>query len=314
MKVLIDCDPGVDDSIALMLALASSELEVLAVTVVAGNVPVETAFENARRIVAVAGRADLPVYRGCAAPLLGPMIRGRYSGVTGLGGTQLPESPAPMCTEHAVDVLTAHLTRAAAANAPLTVCTLGPMTNLAVALARDATLAKGIARVVAMAGGFATGDNRTAAAEFNVLADAHAAEIVLRCGAPVVLAPLDLTYQALATPALVQDLRARGGRLMGLAADLISFYDRNDPLRYGAPGGPLHDPTVIAYLLRPELFGGRAAHVTVELQGAASFGQTVGHFFGTNGQPTNATVLNRLDAPGFFALLWERLAASLCAS
>ena len=309
MRVLIDCDPGVDDAIALLLALASPELEVLAVTTVAGNVPGARTFDNARRVVALAGRGEVPVFAGCTGPLLGPVLRGKYSGEGGLGGSLLPESTAPAQVAHAVDVLTAHLAAAAADGAPITVCTLGPLTNLAVALARDATLARGIARLVCMAGAFAAGGNRTPSAEFNVLADPHAAEIVLRCGAPVVLAPLDLTFQALATPARVAALRAMGGRVTGLAAELITFYDRNDPARYGEPGGPLHDPCVIAYLLRPDLFAGRPAQVAVELQGAHSYGQTVGDFFGTTGRPPNATVLNRLDAPGFFDLLWGRLAA-----
>jgi purine nucleosidase len=309
MKILIDCDPGVDDAIALLLALASPELDVVAVTTVAGNVPWERTFDNGRRVVALAGRPEVPVYRGCTGPLLGPVLRGKYSGAGGLGGSLLPESGAPEEAAHAVDVITATLAAAAAKDDPVTVCTLGPLTNLAVALARDPTIARGMARIVCMAGAFAAGGNRTPSAEFNVLADPHAAEIVLRAGVPVVLAPLDVTFQALATPARVADLRARGGRVTQLAADLITFYDRNDPARYGEPGGPLHDPCVIAYLLRPELFGGRAANVSVELAGGLTYGQTVGDFFGTTDRPVNATVLRTLDAPGFFALLWDRLAA-----
>jgi purine nucleosidase len=308
MKIIIDCDPGVDDAIALLLALASPEIEVLAVTTVAGNVPAERTFDNGRRVVALAGRPEVPVHRGCEGPLLGPLVRGKYSGAGGLGGSLLPESTAPVEPAHSVDVLIAHLVAAAERGEQVTVCTLGPFTNLAVALAREPSIARGIDRIVAMAGAFAAGGNRTPSAEFNVLADAHAAEMVLRSGVPVVLMPLDLTFQALATPARVADLRARGGRITSLAADLITFYDRNDPARYGEPGGPLHDPTVIAYLLRPELFGGRPAHVAVELAGQHSFGQTVGDFFNTTGKPHNATVLNRLDAPGFFELLWDRLA------
>lgn len=309
LPVLIDCDPGVDDAIALFLAIASPELEVRAVTTVAGNVPHERTAENARRILAFAGRPDIPVHRGCAGPLLGPVLRGKYSGDGGLGGTLLPEAPQPLAPRHAVDVITEQLGQAAAAGEKITLCTLGPLTNLAVALARDPSLVRGLARVVAMAGAFATGGNRTPTAEYNVLADPHAAEIVLRSGAPLVLAPLDLTFQALATPARVAALRARGGRITGVAADLITFYDRNDPARYGEPGGPLHDPTVIAYLLRPALFGTRPAHVSVELQGGLSYGQTVGDFHGLTGRAPNATVLWRLDAPAFFDLLWERLGA-----
>jgi purine nucleosidase len=308
-KILIDCDPGVDDAIALLLALASPELDVVAVTTVAGNVAWERSFDNGRRVVALAGRKEVPVHRGCTGPLLGPVLRGKYSGAGGLGGSLLPESDAKVEAAHAVDVITATLSRAAAANDPITVCTMGPLTNLAVALARDPAIARGMARIVAMAGAFAAGGNRTPSAEFNVLADPHAAEIVLRAGVPVVLAPLDVTFQALATPARVADLRARGGRVTQLAADLITFYDRNDPARYGEAGGPLHDPCVIAYLLRPSLFGGREANVSVELAGGLTYGQTVGDFFRTTDRPVNATVLRRLDAPGFFALLWDRLAA-----
>jgi purine nucleosidase len=304
MRILIDCDPGVDDAIALLLALASPELDVVAVTTVAGNVPWERTFDNGRRVVALAGRKDVPVYRGCTGPLLGPVLRGKYSGAGGLGGSLLPVQSA-----HAVDVITATLSEAAAKDEPITVCTMGPLTNLAVALARDPSIARGMARIVSMAGAFAAGGNRTPSAEFNVLADPHAAEIVLRCGVPVVLAPLDVTFQALATPARVADLRARGGRVTQLAADLVTFYDRNDPARYGEPGGPLHDPCVIAYLLNPGLFGGRPANVSIELAGGLTYGQTVGDFFRTTDRPVNATVLRTLDAPGFFALLWDRLAA-----
>ena len=308
IPVIVDCDPGVDDAIALLLALASPELEVRAVTTVSGNVPAERTAENALRVLALAGRPDIPVHAGCIGPILGPMLRGKYSGAGGLGGTLLPASPVPVAPGHAVDVLTAHLLAAARAGAPITLLTLGPMTNVAVALARDPSIAAGIARVIAMAGAFAAGGNRTPTAEFNVLADPHASEVVLRCGAPVVLAPLDVTFQALATPARVADLRARPGRIAGTAADLITYYDRNDPARYGEPGGPLHDPCVVAYLLRPDLFGARKANVTVELTPGHCYGQTIDDFFGATDRPRNATVLHRLDAPGFFDLLWERLA------
>lgn len=309
LPIIIDCDPGVDDAIAILLALASPELEVRAITTVAGNVPGDVTFENARRIVALAGRPEVPVHAGCTGPILGPVWRGKYSGNTGLGGMELPESPAPVSTAHAVDVLTAELTAAAEAGTPLTVCTLGPYTNLAVALARDPSIARGISRIVSMGGAFAAGGNRTPTAEFNMLADPHAAEVVFRSGIPVVLAPIDVTFQALATPARVRALRGMAGRLVQPAADLITFYDRNDPERYGEPGGPLHDPCVIAYLLKPELFTLRKANVQVEFTPGLCYGQTVGDFFGSTDRPPNAEVMWRLDAPGFFDLLWSSLAS-----
>jgi len=307
-RILIDCDPGVDDAIALLLALGSPELEVIAITTVAGNVGGELTAENARRVLTLAGRADIPVHAGCTRPLLGPVWRGKYSGAGGLGGALLPPPAGPLAPGHAVDVITAALEAAIAADAPIDLCVTGPMTNIAVALARDPSLVRGIRRLVAMGGAFAQGGNRTPTAEFNILADPHAAQIVLRSGAPVVLAPIDVTFQALATPARVAALRATRGRLTGIAADLIAFYDRNDPARYGQAGGPLHDPCVIAWLLRPELFGTRVANVEVELSPGLSYGQTVADFWKVTDRPPNATVLWTLDAEGFFDLLWERIA------
>ena len=307
--VLIDCDPGVDDTIALLLALASPELDVRAVTTVAGNVPGEATASNARRVLALAGRDDIPVHAGCTQPLLGPVWRGKYSGSGGLGGTNLPESTVPLAPGHAVDAITAMLERAVADAEPIELCVTGPMTNVALVLARDPALVRGIRRITAMAGAFAQGGNRTPTAEFNVLADPHAAQIVLQSGAPIVLAPIDLTFQALATPARVADLRARGGRVTAMAADLITFYDRNDPARYGEPGGPLHDPCTIAWLLQPELFGTRQANVEVNLLPGLSYGQTVADFWGATDRPVNATVLWTLDAPSFFDLLWGRLSS-----
>jgi purine nucleosidase len=309
LPIIIDCDPGVDDAIALLLALASPELDVRAITVVAGNVPIERTLDNARRVVALSGRTNVPIYAGCVGPILGPVWRGKYSGAGGLGGTLLPESTLPLTETHAVDVLTAELSAAIRAGTQITLCTLGPYTNVAVALARDPSLAKGIKEVVSMGGAFGAGGNRTPTAEFNILADPHAAEVVMRSGVPVVLAPIDVTFQALATPARVAALRAMPGRLTQIAAELITFYDRNDPERYGEPGGPLHDPCVIAYLLKPELFTTRSANVQVELTPGLCYGQTVGDFFGTTDRPRHAKVLTKLDAPGFFELLWGRLAS-----
>ncbi|MFC0407217.1 nucleoside hydrolase [Roseomonas elaeocarpi] len=306
--VLIDCDPGVDDAIALLLALASPELDVRLITTVAGNVPGDTTADNARRVLTLAGREDVPVHAGCTQPLLGPVWRGKYSGASGLGGTLLPEGRAPLAGGHAVDALTAALERAIAEDAPVELCVTGPMTNVALVLARDPSLVRGIRRIVAMGGAFAQGGNRTPTAEFNILADPHAAQIVLHSGAPIVLAPIDVTFQALATPERVHDLRGRAGRVTAVAAELIAFYDRNDPARYGAVGGPLHDPCVIAFLLRPELFEAREANVEIELNPGLSYGQTVGDFWRTTDRPVNATVLWKLDAAGFFDLLWERLA------
>ncbi|MCC7428097.1 MAG: nucleoside hydrolase [Alphaproteobacteria bacterium] len=309
IPVVIDCDPGVDDAIALLLAFASPELDLRAVLTVAGNVDLPLVTENACKVRELAGRAEVPVFAGCPGPLIGPRMKGKYSGAGGLGGTLLPAPARGAEAAHAVDRLIALAREAAGEGRGLTLCTLGPLTNVALALRHSPDIASGIARIVMMGGAFGVGGNRSPTSEFNVLADPHAAEIVFGAGVPIVMAPLDLTFQALATPRRVAALRAMGGRITATAAELITFYDRNDPARYGEPGGPLHDPTVIGWVLRPDLFNSRPAHVGVELAGTRSYGQTVGDFFALTGRPPNAEVLARLDAEGFFALLWQRLAA-----
>lgn len=305
--ILIDCDPGVDDAIALLLAMGSPELDIRAITTVAGNVPLANTTENAQRILALAGREDIPVHAGCAGPLLGPVFRGKYSGSGGLGGSLLPAPTVPVAEGHAVDAITRELLAAAAADAPIELVITGPMTNVATALARDPSITRGIKRITCMAGAFSQGGNRTPTAEFNVLADPHAAKIVSQCGVHVVYASIDVTFQALATPARVAALRAMTGRVVPLAAELITFYDRNDPDRYGEPGGPLHDPVTIGWLLWPELFTARECNVEIETAPGLCYGQTVADLYGVTDRPKNATVLRTLDAERFFQRVWARI-------
>src|SRR5262249_28133699 len=230
--ILIDTDPGVDDAVAILLALASPELEVRAILPVAGNVPLATTQVNARKVCELAGRRDIKVHAGCARPLLRDQILGKYSGQGGLGAETLPEPTMHLAEGHAVDVLIRELGAAARGQAPkLTLCTLGPLTNLAVALAHSPDIAGGVERLVMMGGAF-TGGNRTAAAEFNVLADPHAAQIVMASGIPIVMAPLDVTHQALATPKRLEAFRGRG-RIAETVLRLLTFYDRNDVARFG---------------------------------------------------------------------------------
>ena len=308
--IIIDTDPGVDDAIAILLALASPELEVLGICAVAGNVPLAATRVNARKVCELAGRPDIPVFAGCSGPLLRDQIFGKYSGESGLGGTLLPVPKMAEEGEHAVDFLSRRLAEAARGEgSKITICTLGPLTNLAVALALRPGLVEGIESIVVMGGAFSVLGNRSPCAEFNILADPHAARIVFNCGASFTLAPLDMTFQALATPERVEKIRRQENRVSGVAADLITYYDRNDPERYGAVGGPLHDPTVIAWLLQPGMFEGRDAWIGVECESGLTLGHTVVDWWGTTGRPPNAHVLTGLDAGQFFDLLVERLAA-----
>jgi len=304
-KVIIDTDPGKDDAVAILLALASpAELEVLALVAVAGNVPVTRTEGNARRLAELAGRPDLPVYAGCARPLLRtPITAEHVHGNTGLRGLDLPEPRTPPRPEHGVDYLVDALR--AAAPGEVTLCLLGPATNLAVALVKAPEIAERIAEVVWMAGARSEGGNVTPAAEFNVHADPDAARVVLGSGVPLTLLPLDLTHQVRLTP----DRMARLLRVGTAAARAVAalFAGNGGPVRERG-GSPLHDPCVIAHLLRPGLFEGQRINVVVETGSPLTLGMTVADRYGVTGRAPNAMWLDRADADGFFDLLFERLA------
>ena len=302
LPILIDCDPGTDDAIALLLALASPELDVRAVTVVGGNVGLDHTLANARALVAQAGAA-VPVHPGADRPLLGRFTpESRVHGTDGLGGIRLPAG-APAQRELAADAIRRLLRTAPE---PLTLVGLGPATNLALALMTEPALAANVAQLVLMAGAWGEG-NATPAAEFNARNDPEALAVLLGCGRPVVLVGLELTAQALVTPARLAALREAGpGRALAVACAIQA---RVPPSRrLGGAGAPLHDPCAVAWLLRPDLFTARACAVTVELAPGPCRGRTVIDRWVRPGTPVNAMVPETLDPDGFFALLGERLA------
>ena len=302
IPVLIDCDPGTDDALALLLAFASPEIELRAVTVAGGNVGLDRTLANALGLVALA-RVDVPVHAGADRPLLGAFVNEpRVHGADGLAGVALPAGGAAQA-EQAADSIRRHLRTSAA---PLTLVGIGPATNLALALATEPALAARVARIVLMSGAWGEG-NATPAAEFNAYNDPEALAILLGCGRPVVLASLELTSQAMATPARLAALRAAGdGRALATAAAIQAGVPPSR--RLGGAGAPLHDPCAIAWLIRPELFTARPCPVTVDLAPGPSRGRTVIDRWGRSDAAANATVLETLDADGFFALLGERLA------
>ncbi len=308
--IVIDCDPGQDDALALLLALGSpAELELLAVTAVAGNAPLALTEKNARKVLELAGRTDVPVYAGCARPLVRAAINAGYGGVTGLDGYQLPEPGAPLAAGHAVDAIIELLCSRPAGT--ITLCPLGPLTNIAMAMVKAPEIVPRIREIVLMGGAIGLG-NATPAAEFNIFVDPEAADVVFRAGAPIVMCGLDLTRQARVTPARLAAIRALGTAVGAAVTGLLEAYN-GDQTHGGPLGAPLHDPCVIAYLLRPELFQGRDCHVEVETRSDLTFGRTVVDWHGRGRldrapQPANAKVLSELDADGFFSLLTERLA------
>jgi purine nucleosidase len=300
--IIIDCDPGVDDAIALMLALKSPELAVQAITVVAGNVPLALTQRNARQICELLGRSDVPIYAGCPRPLVRSLITAEdIHGRTGLEGADLPEPSLPLQPLHAVHYLIETLR---AAPVPLTIATLGPLTNLAVAIVQAPDILTNIERIVMMGGGITQG-NITPVAEFNIYVDPHAAHVVFEAGIPITVLSLDITHQVLTTPARLDAMRAVGNPVSEIAVAVLSHYGKADEARLGTVGAPLHDPCVIAYLLRPDWFTTYPGRIQVETHSPLTLGQTVVSLPHTEQTPVD--IVQGVNAAGIYELLTQRL-------
>lgn len=305
-RIVIDTDPGQDDAVAILLALASPELEVLGITTVAGNVPLPLTTRNALKIRELAGRWDVPVYPGCSRPILRPLYTAEYvHGPTGIDGADLPEPEGLPEDRHAVDFLVDLLL---STSEPVTICPIGPLTNIALAIVKEPRIVPMIEEIALMGGGFFEGGNTTPAAEFNIYVDPHAAQIVLSSGAPVTMFPLDVTHRALLLPEHVAALRRLGTPVGEAVAGMLDYYERHDVDKYGMAGAPLHDPCVVAYLIEPALFTGRRCHVEVETVSETTMGMTVVDWWGVTGREPNALVMRDVDADGFRRLVLDRLA------
>jgi purine nucleosidase len=306
-RIIIDTDPGQDDAVAILLALASpEELDVLGITAVAGNVPLELTTVNSLKMTELARRRDVPVHAGCDRPMQRALITAEYvHGATGIDGADLPEPSTAPAEGHAVEFIVD--TVMSSEPGSITLCALGPLTNLGTAIARQPHLTGRLGEIVLMGGAFFEGGNTTPTAEFNILVDPEAADIVFRSGAPITVMPLDVTHRALILPGHLDRFGALGP--VGEAVrGMLTFYERYDIEKYGIEGGPLHDPCVIAYLIRPELFSGRAVNVEVEVNSALTLGMTVVDWWGMTDRPANATWMRQVDAAGFFDLLIDRVA------
>lgn len=303
-KIVIDCDPGVDDAIALLLAFASPELNVLGVTTVAGNIPLSLTQKNARRICELAKRTDLPVYAGCPRPLVRSLFTAEeVHGFNGLAGVELPEPSIPLQNQHGVDFIIETLMHSAG---DITLATLGPLTNIAVAIVKEPRILNQIEEIVMM-GGAITQGNITASAEFNIYVDPHAAHVVLTSGVKLTMITLDVTHQVLTTTERLAAIRGIGTSVSKTAADLLTPYGTHDTARFGLTGGPLHDPCVIAYLIAPRLFQGSQLYVEVETTSELTLGRTVINLWSVKQKP-NVHVIQTIDADAFYLLLNERLA------
>ena len=305
--VILDCDPGHDDAIALILALASPELKVLAVTTSAGNQTPDKTLNNALRILTLLGRDDIPVAAGAPKPLARELIiADNVHGESGLDGPKLPDPAFAPQAMTGIELMARCLRESPE---PVTLVPTGPLTNIALLLAAHPELKPRIARIVLM-GGAAGAGNWTPAAEFNIYVDPEAADMVFKSGIPITMCGLDVTHEAQVMDEDIERVRAITNPVAQCVAGLLDFFMiyHRDP-KWGFAGAPLHDPCTIAWLLNPALFHGVECRVDIETRGEHTVGMTVVDRYGLTGKPANALVLLGLDRPGFIDLLVTRLRA-----
>jgi len=305
-KIIIDCDPGQDDAVALFLAFASDELELLGITTVGGNVSLELTQRNARLMCDIA-QSNVPVFAGCAKPMVRPLRTAEMiHGKTGIDGIEIPDPATPLQSQHAVDFIVETLL--SANDGEITLVPTGPLTNIATAIDKEPAILQKIEQIVLMGGAMREGGNRTPSAEFNILVDPDAADIVFKCGRPITQMGLDVTHQVLSTKQRVDRIMALGNPVAAATAGMLSFFDRFDTNKYASAGAPLHDPCTIAWLLKPDLFEGKDCNVSIETQSELTLGHTAVDFWHVTDRPINVHWVYSVDAEGFYELLTERLA------
>jgi pyrimidine-specific ribonucleoside hydrolase len=303
---ILDCDPGHDDALALAVGLARPELQLLAVTTVAGNAGLAETTRNALRVLTLLGRIDIPVAAGAAGPLLRPLhVADNVHGASGLEGADLPEPAFAARPEGAIELLRAMLT---AASEPVTIAAVGPLTNIALLIGTHPQLVERIASIRVM-GGAITEGNATASAEFNIWQDPEAARIVFECGRPITLMTLDTTHQARFGAADVERLEALGTRAAAVFADLLRFFGRFHAQRYGWDGSPIHDAVTVAHLAVPDLVRTVSYRVDVETASELTRGRTVVDLYAQTGRPPNVDVGREIDRERFVDLLIDAVRA-----
>ncbi len=306
-KIIIDTDPGQDDAVAILTALASpADFDILGIVAVAGNVTLAQNARNALKVVELSGRKDIAVYAGCERPMRRTLVTAEHvHGETGLDGPDLPAPKLQVEALHGVDFLVETLIDHEPGT--VTIAALGPLTNIAMAMVKEPRIIPRIQEIVLMGGGYFEMGNITPAAEFNIYVDPDAADVVFRSGVPITMVPLDVTHMMQSTPARLDRFRAIGNKAGEAVYRMLSFSERFDLEKYGTEGAPLHDPCVIAYMLRPELFQGRHINVVIETASELTVGMTVADYWGVTGRVRNVNFLRSGDAEGFYALLTERL-------
>ena len=306
-KIIIDTDPGQDDAVAILLALASpKEIEVLGICAVAGNVPLELTEKNARIVCELANREDIPVFAGCSKPIDRALITAEHvHGRTGLDGPNLRDPIMPLQKKHAVEFIIDSIR-----NSPpntISLCCLGPLTNLATAVQFAPDIIGRIKELILMGGAYFEVGNITPTAEFNIFVDPTAAKIVFNSGIKMTVLPLDVTHKAIVTKERNEAFRQLNNKVGKAVAEMTDYFERFDKEKYGSDGAPLHDPCVIAFLIQPELFKGRYINVEIETSSELTMGMTVADWWYVTDRTKNATFINDIDATAFFKLLTTRL-------
>ena len=306
-KIIIDTDPGQDDAVAILLALASpDEIEVLGITAVAGNVPLSLTERNARIVCELAGRPDIAVYAGCDRPLRRKLVTAEHvHGKTGLDGPELPEPKIKLQEKHGVDFIIDTILQEPENSVSL--CPLGPLTNIASAILKQPKIVSRIKQIVLMGGAYFEVGNITPTAEFNIFVDPDAAKIVFEAGIDMVVMPLDVTHKALVTGERNEAFRRLKSPVGIAVAEMTDFFERFDKEKYGSSGAPLHDPCVTAYLINPKIFSGKKINVEIETKSELTLGMTVADWWGVTDRKANTFFVSDLDSEKFFNLLTERL-------
>ncbi len=307
LRILLDTDPGIDDALAILLALASPEIDLAALSVVHGNCPLPEAVRNGLDVLALGGAGHIPLAAGCDRPLLRPRYHApEVHGAAGLGYAKLPPSPAAPLAEHAVDLLIREIM---ATPGEVTLVAVGPLTNVALAMRKEPRLAGAVRELIFMGGAFRIEGNTSPLAEFNVYTDPHAAQVVFSSGAPITIMPWDITRDVRISDAHIGRLLERGGPLARFVAEATRYYMEMHQARLGFSGCSVNDPAALALAYRPDMAVTRAVNVEVELAGELSLGKTVADFLGKTERGPNVRLVEEFDGEGFVEHFLARLEA-----
>ena len=303
-KIILDCDPGHDDAIAILLAAHHPDIDLLAITTVAGNQSLDKTTLNALKVCSLANIRDVPVARGMDRPLVRPASHAaNIHGESGMDGPNIPEPDIEPVPQHGVDLLIDLLMNS---DGDITIVPTGPLTNIATAIRREPAILPRIKAISLMGGAIGVG-NRMPAAEFNIWADPEAAAIVFDCGRPLTMSPLEVTHQALATGEVLDRLRAANRPVASFAADLLTFFGDTYRNVFGFPAPPVHDPCAVAAVIDPDILQAHTIHVEIETEGEWTSGRTVCDIYGVLGKEPNVRVGYALDVPRF----WEMLISTI---